>query len=88
VPLATKKARLDDIISLQRKHSFFWNEAELGQIREVLIEGSSKKSDDHWYGRTPQNTVVVFPKTDEKPGDFVHVLIESCTTATLLGKRI
>ena len=88
IPLETKKRRLDEIITLQRQHSFIRNKEVLGKIQEVLIEGSSKKSDAHWYGRTPQNTVVVFPKSDEKAGDFVQVLIESCTTATLLGKRI
>jgi len=88
VPLAVKKSRLDEIITHQRKHSLVRNVAEIGKVREVLIEGPSKRSDAHWYGRTPQNTVVVFPKTNEKAGDLVDVLIEECTTATLLGKRI
>lgn len=48
----------------------------LNKVHEVLIEGNSKKSDDEWYGRTTQNTVVVFPKTgNEKVGDFVNVLV-------------
>ena len=39
----------------------------------VLIEKASKRSNDHWSGRTTQNTVVVFPKENYQVGDFVDV---------------
>jgi tRNA-2-methylthio-N6-dimethylallyladenosine synthase len=32
--------------------------------------------------------VVVFPKGNEKIGDFVNVLIKNCTSATLIGEKI
>ena len=48
----------------------------------------SKKSDQHWSGRTTQNTVAVFPKGDYKIGDFVMVHINECTSATLLGDAV
>ena len=88
IPLEVKKRRLNEIIDLQQKHALMRNQNHIGQIEEVLIEGTSKKSDQEWFGRNTQNTVVVFPKGDEKPGDFVKVKIENCTTATLLGKRV
>lgn len=88
IPLETKKRRLNEIINLQQKHSLEKNQGHVGSVQEVLIEGSSKKSDDDWYGRNTQNTVVVFPKGDEKPGDFVKVKIKDCTAATLLGEKI
>lgn len=88
IPLEVKKRRLNDIIVVQQKLSLANNKKQLGKIQEVLIEGTSKKSTEEWYGRNPQNTVVVFPKSDENPGDFVQVKIENCTTATLLGKRV
>ena len=88
VPLAIKKRRLNDIIQVQQKHSLYHMEQAIGKTVEVLIEGSSKKSDVHWKGRNSQNAVVVFPKGDEQIGDFVNVYIEDCTSATLLGKRI
>lgn len=88
IPLEVKKRRLNEIIAMQQKHSMIRNENHLGKVEEVLIEGTSKKSENEWFGRNTQNTVVVFPKGDEKPGDFVNVKIESCTTATLLGKRV
>jgi tRNA-2-methylthio-N6-dimethylallyladenosine synthase len=88
VPEAIKKRRLNDIIQLQQQHSLYNTQKFVGTTVEVLIEGASKKSDAHWKGRNSQNAVVVFPKGDEKIGDFVKVYIEDCTSATLLGKRI
>ena len=84
----TKKRRLREIIALQQKHGLFRTKQHLGQVEEVLIEGSSKKSDAHWMGRNSQNTVVVFPKEHYKVGDFVMVEINDCTSATLLGKAV
>lgn len=88
IPLEVKKRRLNDIIEKQQSHSLHRNKEHLGKTVEVLIEGTSKKSENEWYGRTTFNTVVVFPKGDEKPGDFVNVKVEDCTTATLMGKRV
>jgi len=88
VPFEVKKRRLAEIILLQQKHSLHHTEQFVGKTVEVLIEGASKKSDTHWKGRNSQNAVVVFPKGDEKLGDFVNVYIENCTSATLIGKKV
>jgi tRNA-2-methylthio-N6-dimethylallyladenosine synthase len=87
IPLEVKKRRLAEVILLQQKYSLYNTEKFVGKTVEVLIEGSSKKSEAHWKGRNSQNATVVFPKGDEKIGDFVHIYIEDCTSATLLGKR-
>ena len=55
---------------------------------KVLLEGYSKKSKAELTGRTQQNKTVVFPAGTHKKGDYVKVKIESCTSATLLGKEI
>lgn len=88
VPLETKKRRLREIIALQQEHSLYRTQQFVGQTQEVLIEGTSKKSDAHWKGRNTQNTVVVFPKEQYKMGDFVNVKIEDCTSTTLLGTAV
>jgi tRNA-2-methylthio-N6-dimethylallyladenosine synthase len=86
VPDEVKTRRLTEIIEKQNKHSLERYQQHIGNVEEVLIEGNSKRSDAHWYGRNSQNAVVVFPKVaNEKPGDFVMVKIEDCTSATLLG---
>jgi len=88
VPQAIKKRRLTEIIQLQQKHSLKRMEQAIGKTVEVLIEGNSKKSDEQWMGRNSQNAVVVFQKTgNESIGDFVHVRVENCTSATLIGQK-
>ena len=88
VPEETKKRRLTEIIDLQREHSHYRSRQQVGNTVEVLIEGTSKKSDLDWMGRNSQNAVVVFPKEDYKVGDFVLVKITDCTSGTLLGEAI
>ena len=88
VPLATKKRRLQEIINLQQKHSLYRAQQHVGQIQEVLIEGTSKKNENEWKGRNTQNTVVVFPKEQYKLGDFVNVEIKDCTSTTLKGVAV
>ncbi len=88
VPEETKKRRLQEIIALQQKHGLYRTQQHVGKVEEVLIEGTSKKSDAHWMGRNSQNTVVVFPKEHYKVGDFVNVKINDCTSATLIGEAV
>ncbi|WP_340064670.1 tRNA (N6-isopentenyl adenosine(37)-C2)-methylthiotransferase MiaB [Ascidiimonas aurantiaca] len=88
VPNDVKKRRLTEIIALQQKHSHYRTQQHIGNTEEVLIEGTSKKSDTHWMGRNTQNTVVVFPKLHYKKGDFVNVKITNCTSATLIGEAV
>ncbi len=88
IPEEIKKRRLTEIVDLQQKHSAYHTKRTVGKVVEVLIERESKKSDQHWSGRTPQNTVAVFPKENYKPGDFVLVKINECTTATLIGEAL
>ncbi|GAA3510038.1 tRNA (N6-isopentenyl adenosine(37)-C2)-methylthiotransferase MiaB [Aquimarina addita] len=88
VPEKVKKRRLAEVITLQREHCAYWHESYIGQTFEVLIEKESKKSDQHWSGRTTKNIVAIFPKGDYKIGDFVLVRIDQCTSATLLGEAV
>lgn len=88
VPDAVKKRRLTEIIERQQKHSALHTKNFVGKTVEVLIEKESKKDPSFWSGRTPQNTVAVFPKEQYQPGDFVLVHIEECTSATLIGKAV
>ncbi|MFO7616587.1 MAG: tRNA (N6-isopentenyl adenosine(37)-C2)-methylthiotransferase MiaB [Bacteroidales bacterium] len=85
VPEEVKSQRLREIIDLQGKIGLASNRADIGKTFEVLAEGISKKSEDHLYGRTEQNKVVVFPRAGYQAGDRVRVKIRSCTQATLKG---
>lgn len=88
VPLEVKKRRLDEIIKMQSRLSLNRNLQDVGKIQKVLIEGTSKKSSDHLQGRNSANKVVVFPGGNKKKGEYVNVLIESCTGGTLIGKQV
>jgi tRNA-2-methylthio-N6-dimethylallyladenosine synthase len=88
IPEEVKKRRLAEVIEVQNKLSLERHLAQIGQIREVLIEGDSKKSSEEWQGRTSQNSVVVFPKENYKVGEFVNVEIKDATTATLKGVAV
>jgi len=88
IPEEIKTRRLNEIISLQNKLSTRSKKQDVGRIFEVLIEDFSKRSQDHLSGRTSQNKVVVFPSNGFRKGEYVSVMIESCTSATLLGKII
>ena len=84
----TKSRRLNEIIELQMKLSLESKERDVGQCYEVLVEGVSKKSEEQLFGRTSQNKVVVFPKKNFNPGDYVTVRINRCTSATLIGDSV
>jgi len=88
IPLAVKKRRLQEIIDKQRKYSFERNKLDLNKVHRVLVEGTSKRSEEHLSGRNTANKVVIFPKRNFKKGDYVNVFVDDCTTATLLGNPI
>ena len=88
VPDEVKSRRLEEIVELQNKHQFENNRKEVGREYEVLIEGYSKRSKDHLYGRNPQNKVIVFPKEQFEKGDYVQVKVTRFTSATLLAYSI
>lgn len=88
IPEEIKQKRLEEIITVHRENAHFRNNEMVGKVYEVLIEGTSKKSEEELYGRTPQNAVAVFPKENHAVGTYVNVLIESCTTGTLIGKVV
>lgn len=90
VPEDVKKRRLEEIIEAQNRHSRESYAGDIGQTFEVLIEGNSKRSSEHWAGRNSQNKMVVFPKSDRglQKGDYAMVTIHSATQGTLIGEML
>ena len=88
VPESVKSERLSEMIALQNKLSAKSKKNDIGMVFDVLIEGLSRRSAEYLSGRTSQNKVVVFPGVDFKKGEYVRVLIERCTSATLIGRCI
>lgn len=88
IPEEVKSRRLQEIILLQNQQSLLSNEADLGKSFEVLVEGPSRKSDEHYCGRNSQNKMIVFPREGVQRGDYVKVKVISCTQATLRGEIV
>ncbi len=88
VPLEVKKRRLQEMIDLHRIQSLQSMQKDVGKTFKVLVEGTSKKSQEDLFGRTDQNKVVVFAKGNLKVGEYVKLYINSCTAGTLIGTVI
>lgn len=88
VPEEVKSRRLTEIVDKQRLHAHLWNKKQLGKVDKVLIEGFSKKSNEHLCGRNSRNSMVIFPKEKYQKGQYVMVKITDCTSATLLGEVV
>lgn len=88
IPLAVKKRRLQEIIDKQQNISLDRNKLDIGKVHKVLIEGTSKRSADQLQGRNTANKVVIFPKEHYQKGDYVNVLVNDCTAATLFGEVV
>ena len=88
VPDDVKKRRLSEIISQQMSIQHRRNQDEIGQRHVVLVEGTSKRSEQQMSGRTDTNKIAVFDRKDFKKGDYVEVEITGATSATLIAKPI
>jgi tRNA-2-methylthio-N6-dimethylallyladenosine synthase len=88
VPDNVKGRRLTEVVDKQQEHSLRRNKEQIGRIDKVLVEGFSKRSQEHMCGRNGKNSMIVFPKGDFQKGQYVMVRIDDCTSATLLGEVV
>lgn len=95
VPEEEKSRRLVELVELQTKISLEQNLSKIGQVFEVLIENTSKKSKLELCGRSHCGRMVVFPipageslDLQDWLGKTVHIKIGSATSATLRGEIV
>ena len=88
IPEDVKTRRLTEIIDLQNRLSEESNKRDVGKEFEILVECTSKRSEEQLSGRTSQNKMVVFDRGDHKVGDYVKVRITGCSSATLFGVEV
>ncbi|HOP75402.1 MAG TPA: tRNA (N6-isopentenyl adenosine(37)-C2)-methylthiotransferase MiaB [Bacillota bacterium] len=89
VPEEVKKERLMRLIDLQNRISLERNQALIGTIQEILVEGASEKNESRWSGRTSHNKLVHFePTVKVEPGDVAQVRICGAKTFTLDGELL
>jgi len=92
VPDEVKGRRLAQIIDLQIKQAGERNQRHVGQVQEVLVEGVSKRSAEHMFGRNTHNAVVIVPSmfhgAELEAGDYVMARILSATGGSLKGEVV
>ena len=80
-----KRERLERLVELVQRHAHAHNQALLGTLQEVLVEGPSRTDPEVLRGRTRTNKTVLL--TGAEPGELVPVRIEAATSQTLRGVR-
>ncbi len=83
-----KTERVGEIVAVQQEISRRKNQQLVGSVERILVEGPSRKSDLEYTGRTDTNRTVVFPRREERPGEYIVVRIVRANSATLFGARI
>ncbi len=83
-----KQSRLEMVIEMQKKHTLSQNKKRVGSIEMILVEKESKRSTNHWAGRTDSNRWVIFEKNNSQIGDLVSVKITNAKGITLHGENI
>ena len=84
VPPEVKTRRLNEIIALQNRKGLESYRRDIGKRLTVLVEGPSKRNPDDLCGRASNNKMCVFPGGGHKVGDYVDVVVDACTSATLI----
>jgi tRNA-2-methylthio-N6-dimethylallyladenosine synthase len=86
IPHEVKIERMERLVDLTQRIARDRNEARIGMVEEVLVEGPSRTDPAMLRGRTRRNTTVNFTGS-AAPGDLVGVLVEGATSTTLRGAQ-
>ena len=84
VPHELKIERMERLVDLTQRLARENNEARVGRVEQVLVEGPSRTDTSVLRGRTRRNTTVVF-SGDAGAGELVDVRIDGATSTTLRG---
>jgi tRNA-2-methylthio-N6-dimethylallyladenosine synthase len=79
-----KRERIEQLVDVVQAVAEQRNQARIGRVEEVLVEGPSRNGDSLLRGRTRRNTTVNFAGA-ASPGELVPVLIEGASSTTLRG---
>jgi tRNA-2-methylthio-N6-dimethylallyladenosine synthase len=88
VPEDEKIERLNRLIRLQQGISLERNQREVGQIRQSVVEGFSRRSNRHARARTEGNKTVLFESEAPSVGAVVPIRITSADAFTLHGELV
>ena len=86
IPDEVKRDRIERLIDVVQRVAAERNAARVGNVEEVLVEGTSRTDTSLLRGRTRRNTTVNFAGS-AAAGDLVDVRIEEATSTTLRGRQ-
>ena len=84
VPEEVKGRRLQEVINDQRKLSSVRMATYVESTREVLIEGISKRSEEHMFGRISQGAVTIIPRTVNS-AELAHLHVGNDVSSGTIG---
>ena len=88
IPVEVKKARLQQVIDLQLRHTEQVMKSRLGKTIEVLADIVSRDDEKELLGKTSQNERVAFKADKSLIGSFVTVRLDSLSGNTFRGTMI
>lgn len=88
VPEAVKLERLRGLIDLQKEIAGRVNQREIGRIREVLVDGTSRRDNTVRKGKTQQNKTILFDGDENLLGRIVPIRVTGAGSRTLHGEPI
>jgi tRNA-2-methylthio-N6-dimethylallyladenosine synthase len=86
VPLEEKKARLQQLQATINDMAAEISQQMVGSTQKILVEGTSKWSDDELSGKTENNRVVNFAGPKRLIGEMVDVVITEALRNSLRGR--
>jgi tRNA-2-methylthio-N6-dimethylallyladenosine synthase len=88
IPREVKIERFNQLVKLQNSITLEKNQALIGEIVEILVEGESKKDKSMLTGRTRTNKVVNFPYQPGLLHSIVKTRIKEAHTWSLTGELV
>ncbi len=88
LPEHIKEERNQDLLAVVNAIAIARNNALVGTVQEVLVEGPSKTNRERLTGRTSQNKPVILEASSAMIGELVPVKIEESTGFTLYGSVV
>lgn len=89
VPISVKEERNQVLLSDLESRALERNQRFVGTDLEVMVDGTSRRNEARWSGRSRENKLCHFePETGVSRGDFVMFRVERATASSLLGHLV
>lgn len=89
IPQEEKSRRLQRLMDVQNVYSLQLNQTMEHKEYEVIVEGPTKNDENHWFGRTTGNKMIIWEHDGSAAiGDTVKVAVDKGQTWVLKGHLI